>query len=568
MKKYITTAMIIFLMNNVFSQTPVYYPDFPQIIDSSRKQFQKAGGPLITDLDNDGQKEIVFFCVDYNGVSNPPGMLHVIKSDGTEYQNFPKGYSELILDKTSGDIDGDGFLDIALRLTNSVDVIDRFGNHLPGFPVSYSDGDINPFKPINLYDLDNDGSLEIIVCKIGESIVFNSDGSIRQGWPQTYAGSCETNAAIGDIDNDGFAEIIIPIVTNQSNVPSLRIYRPNGNNFSNNWPVSYDSAYFNSGSSPSIILNKNNSDSTFIFINSNTTATAGYSRNRLTKYNIMGQIVNRGYNTVLNALGTIIIGDMNNDGNPDFTNGAQGNPFLYSYSNELIKNPGWPNEGVGQFYATPVIGKLSFSNGLIIADNNWSAYDPIGFGNIFAYNKDGSPLPWSPLRPIGLVNSIALADLNNDGSVEIIATSSKTGSETYLHIWTVSGIPYSHENFPWPQNGHDRYKSNQYKFIPPDEPVGILPTSNIVPDKFELHQNYPNPFNPVTNIKFDINRSSDVRLNIFDALGRKISEIINEKLQPGTYNAVFDGSDFSSGVYFYKLETDGFVETRRMILLK
>ena len=94
----------------------------------------------------------------------------------------------------------------------------------------------------------------------------------------------------------------------------------------------------------------------------------------------MGQIVNRGYNTVLNALGTIIIGDMNNDGNPDFTNGAQGNPFLYSYSNELIKNPGWPNEGVGQFYATPVIGKLSFSNGLIIADNNWSAYDPIGFG--------------------------------------------------------------------------------------------------------------------------------------------------------------------------------------------
>ena len=238
------------------------------------------------------------------------------------------------------------------------------------------------------------------------------------------------------------------------------------------------------------------------------------------------------------------------------------------YSNKLINNSNWPNEGVGEHWATPTIGKLSFSNDLIVADNNWDAFNPIGFGNIFAYNNDGSPLPWSPLRPIGLVNSIALADLNNDGSVEIIATSSKTGSETYLHIWTVSGIPYSHENFPWPQNGHDRYKSNQYKFIPPDEPVGILPINNIVPDKFELHQNYPNPFNPVTNIKFDIKQSSDVRLNIFDALGRRISELINEKLQSGTYNAVFDGSNFTSGIYFYSLETESFRETKKFILLK
>jgi len=552
----------------LFSQTPVYYPGFPMIVDSLRKQFQKAGGPLITDLENDGQKEIIFFSVDYNSAANPPGKLYVIKSDGSNYSNFPKGYNELILDKASGDIDGDGFLDIVFRMTNSIDAIDRFGNHLPGFPIAYS-GDINPFKPINIYDLDNDGLLEIIVCKNGESTVFNSNGSLRNGWPQYYQGVCQTNAAIGDIDNDGFAEIIVPIYSIDP-IPKLRIYKSNGANFSDNWPISYDSSYWNGGASPSLIINEYNSDSTYILMNSNTSAVGGYSSNRLTKYSIDGKIINRGYNNVLNALGTIIIGDVNRDGKPEFANGNQGYPSaLTLYSNELIRYAGWPNEGVGQFWATPVIGKLSSSNDLVVADNNWDALDPVGFGNVFAYNKDGSPLPWSPLRPIGLVNSIALADLNNDGSVEIIATSSKTGNETYLHIWTIPGIPFTYEDFPWPQNGHDRYKTNQYGFIPPDEPVGIQPTSNIIPDKFSLHQNYPNPFNPATTIKFDIiSNTSKVYLLIYDALGREIETLVNERLKPGTYSLTFDGSNYNSGVYFYKLTTDSYSESKKMLLIK
>ncbi|MBK9334306.1 MAG: T9SS type A sorting domain-containing protein [Ignavibacteria bacterium] len=568
MKTYYFIFIVLFsLINPVQSQTPVYYQGFPVIVDTLRKQFQKAGGPLITDLENDGQKEIIFFCVDYNGAVSPGVMLYVIKSDGSNYPNFPKGYNELILDKVSGDVNGDGYLDIVMRMTNTVDVIDRFGNHLPGFPVNYSDGDVGPFKPVNIYDLDNDGLLEIIVCKNNESVVFNSNGTIRNGWPQNYSGICRTNAAIGDIDNDGMAEIVVPVYTSDP-VPVFRIFRQNGELFSQNWNFTYDSSFTNWGASPTLILNRNNSDSTYIIMSSKRLGSGGISRNRLTKYNILGEIVDQGYNNVLNGLGTLVIGDVDRDGKPEFTNSAQGSPYLTLYSNNLIKLPGWPNEGVGEHYATPTIGRLSFSNDLIVADNNWDAFDPIGFGNIFAYNKDGSPLPWSPLRPIGLVNSISLADLNNDGSVEIIAISSKTGSETYLHIWTVPGIPYTNETFPWPQNGHDRYKSNQYGFIPPDEPVGIQPYSTEVPDRFSLSQNYPNPFNPVTTIKFEIRTSSNVKFTIFDALGRQLESLVNERLTTGTHSLTFDGSSFSSGVYFYKLDAGEFSETKRMILLK
>ena len=123
-------------------------------------------------------------------------------------------------------------------------------------------------------------------------------------------------------------------------------------------------------------------------------------------------------------------------------------------------------------------------------------------------------------------------------------------------------------DFPWPQYGHDRYRTNQYGFIPPDEPVGIQPTSTNVPDKFSLSQNYPNPFNPATTIKFDIRTPAFTKLSVFDVLGREIQTLVNEELKIGSYSLVFDGSEYNSGVYFYRLASGDFVETKRMLLIK
>ncbi len=89
-----------------------------------------------------------------------------------------------------------------------------------------------------------------------------------------------------------------------------------------------------------------------------------------------------------------------------------------------------------------------------------------------------------------------------------------------------------------------------------------------LPEKLSLSQNYPNPFNPSTVISYDIPQQSHVRLAVYDLLGRKIDMLINETQTPGSYKATWDASRFSSGVYFYHLETDRRMLTRRMTLIK
>jgi photosystem II stability/assembly factor-like uncharacterized protein len=98
--------------------------------------------------------------------------------------------------------------------------------------------------------------------------------------------------------------------------------------------------------------------------------------------------------------------------------------------------------------------------------------------------------------------------------------------------------------------------------------IGILQNSNSIPDKFSLQQNYPNPFNPFTNIKFDIPKLFFVKIIIFDVLGREIETIVNQYLNPGSYQADWNASSYPSGIYFYKMETESFSETKKMMLIK
>jgi hypothetical protein len=98
--------------------------------------------------------------------------------------------------------------------------------------------------------------------------------------------------------------------------------------------------------------------------------------------------------------------------------------------------------------------------------------------------------------------------------------------------------------------------------------VGIEPVSNIIPEKYELYQNYPNPFNPVTNIKFDLPGSSRVKLVIYNSIGQKVAELFNGELSAGTYKYSWDAGNFASGIYFYRIESDNFVATKKLVLLK
>jgi len=98
--------------------------------------------------------------------------------------------------------------------------------------------------------------------------------------------------------------------------------------------------------------------------------------------------------------------------------------------------------------------------------------------------------------------------------------------------------------------------------------LGITNFNSNMPEKYFLSNNYPNPFNPSTRITFGILKNQKVRLSVLDILGREISVLVNENLKPGTYEASFRADNLSSGIYFYRLTTDTYSETKRMMLIK
>jgi subtilisin-like proprotein convertase family protein len=93
-------------------------------------------------------------------------------------------------------------------------------------------------------------------------------------------------------------------------------------------------------------------------------------------------------------------------------------------------------------------------------------------------------------------------------------------------------------------------------------------TETQTPFQFRLEQNYPNPFNPSTAIRYQVSGVSDVRLEVFDVLGRKVSTLVRERKSSGSYQVNFNGAGLASGVYFYRLQAGSFVETKKMLLIK
>jgi len=90
----------------------------------------------------------------------------------------------------------------------------------------------------------------------------------------------------------------------------------------------------------------------------------------------------------------------------------------------------------------------------------------------------------------------------------------------------------------------------------------------VKPNEFALHQNYPNPFNPETNIKFVLQKDSNVRLSVFNIRGQEVAVIVDEKKSQGIHQVSFDANSLTSGVYFYRLKTNQGVLTKKMLLLQ
>jgi len=99
---------------------------------------------------------------------------------------------------------------------------------------------------------------------------------------------------------------------------------------------------------------------------------------------------------------------------------------------------------------------------------------------------------------------------------------------------------------------------------------GTLPSVEdyLVPKNFDLSQNYPNPFNPTTTIEYSIPKDANVSIKIYDVLGKEVATLVNEQRSAGTYIINWNASNFSSGLYFYRITAGEFADTKKMFLIK
>jgi hypothetical protein len=230
--------------------------------------------------------------------------------------------------------------------------------------------------------------------------------------------------------------------------------------------------------------------------------------------------------------------------------------------------------------------------------NNHSSHDTTHYSNINALIKNNSRLFAGTNYGIYMSSN---SGINWTKSFDTVVTTSFTTSSNNLFAGTYNGVILSTNNGEsWTaiNNGLSKsiYNTNRYAvntltisgtnlYAGTDNGVWRRPLSEMItdvkqsaspsPETYSLSQNYPNPFNPSTTITFSIPERSTVRLSIFNTLGQKIYEIVNETKDAGSYEQSFNASQLSTGIYFYRIEATStqnagktFVETKKMILIR
>lgn len=242
----------------------------------------------------------------------------------------------------------------------------------------------------------------------------------------------------------------------------------------------------------------------------------------------------------------------NNSGNSNYPSAASSGSFVHI---------AWQDNRDGNYevyYKRSINGGLSWEADTRLTNNSDSSYYPSIYSsgsNVHVVWQDYRNGNWEIYYKIstdGGVSWSADTRLTNNSASSI--NPSVTVSNTSVYI-------------AWSDNRDGNYEV-YFKRNPTGNPLGINIISSEIPEKFSLSQNYPNPFNPTTHVRFEISDLRFVKLIIFDNIGREISTLVNEHLQPGTYEVEWDGSNYSSGVYYYKLVAGEFIETKKMILIK
>ncbi|MDN5354510.1 MAG: serine protease [Candidatus Cloacimonadota bacterium] len=486
-----------------------------------------SSSAVIINVDGEGDKEVVF--------ADQLGNIHAVAPNGVdELPGFPveSGSSNISAALAAADLDDNGKMEIVAGTEgNEVLAIDYQGNILFQNDIG---GQVRGNPMIS--DLDGNGTKEIVTFTLTGNIVsvLNADGSDYPGFPTTLSSATLASPALADLNGDGYKELITATVTGQIFALSVT----DATNIEG-WPVSIGMGSWNGPSVADI---------------------DGDTHPEVLVGTLQGKIL------ILNHDGTtaiekqvggqvktgIVCADVNNDESLEiaFAN-TNGEVYLLdSAGNEL---EGFPVDIGAATESTPVMADMD-NNGtidIILGDNS---------GYLHSIDMTGSETPGFPLYyDSALKTSPALGDVDNDGDLDI-AVANLT---SYLLV--------DYKN----PTGEVRWPNFKYDAARTGNMGGAVGTNPVVTPNLttNLGDNYPNPFNPVTNIYFSLKQSGNVQLEIFNLKGQLVKTLINSEMSKGGHTVTWQGKDkndaqVASGIYLYRLTTDDYSASKKMLMLK
>jgi len=533
---------------------------------------------VCADLNNDGVKEVIV------GTSDGVNVFH---ADGQPVAGFP-----LPLETGAGsvpaiyDVDHDGENEIICTTEDGLHVINYDGTDVPGWPVAFDLEWLGlgyPSPSITKLSLLEDSAI-ILINNEGDILAYEFNGDSYfyslEGWfasfnsvpsPSFYFGGNSANGA--DVDGDGQNEVVVTYSARTSHC-GVALFEGRTGQPAFDLPLPH---VIEASLIYGTILGDLTDDGFPEIV------TCGYdSAGIRTLWAITGGLYDLpGWPVTMPDIpgwrGSYpTMADLDLDGIPEvlatfmeFDIGA-----LYVFKADGSPYKTVENRPAGEafiFPATfgiPVVADLTGDSHPEVIIRSGYIFPGTDQEQVHILDHTLTPIPGWPVKtpaPASQIFSTPYApmvdDVDGDGLVELVLV----GEAGFVYIWDFDASVADGKN-----TGRlfvDNLNSNTY--AGPVVPTDVEDeSSEVLPRSFFLNQNFPNPFNPRTVISFDVPTRSQVRLDVFNILGQHVTTLVDETLPAGTYSEDFEGSQYASGVYLYRLKAGDFEETRKMVLLK
>jgi len=582
----------------------------PVLLLTLKDRWEEAwlGSPAVADIDNDGEQEIIV---------PRANALIVWNADGSIFWKFNATPGRIFASPVVANFRDDARLEIAFAARDQVFMLNADGNVLSGFPVTW-EGEI---RSLAAGDVDGDGELDLVAALANSSPTdvinaWQADGSQVEGFPPNSSGSSgcdqdcypagcyDQNIAIGDLDGDLKLDIVVPhdnayasfykgsgeafdanaMFQNCTKTPGVRYLHDltlAQQGWSNNEDVDLQSQFTNTapaitdvdgdGINEIVLLGHvQNASMTDLMkgvalwvVRPDASRILGWETPFHAPYYLAG---------LWSFQGTNIVGATNQVAIADINSNKPGPEFIFAGFDGKIHTVASDKSELWSFIYTTdttvltggvVVGDLSKDNIPEIVFNTYSTDNDKGA--LFVLDASGNELHRVPLPRRGAMPVPTLADIDKNGTVEIVVSlkDAEDKVESVL-IYTVGSS--SVNNLIWPTGRGNLLRNGCW--VNPDTGVNTVKTFDEKALLYQLFQNYPNPFNSSTQIKFYLPYTNYISIEVYNTLGKRIKTLLKEKLNAGYHEVVFNTQDISSGIYFYRIQAGEFQDVKKMILIR